>query len=378
MMKRQRILFVPVLIVALVVALLTAGFAGAQDDSPPFLGVGVEASDDGALVAEVVPGGPAAEAGLEVGDVITAINDEAVTADSIRDVLSQHAVGDTVTLSVQRGDETLTLEVTLAARPAEEPDTNIQVMPGVMSLFGLQAEQSEDGLVIREVTPDSPAAEAGFEVGDVVTKVGETDITNMADVMTALSDVDPTQPLTVEVLRGGETVSLELSLGDFVIPFNDGEGRGFEMPFGMPFGMMGGGARLGVAFVTLDETTAQERGVEQTEGALITEVVEDSPAAEAGLQVDDIVTAVDGDVVDAERTLRDRLLAYEPGDTVTLTVLRGGETLEVEVTLDEADMSGMMMPRGFRFFGPDGFVHPPIPDMPGQPDDPEATVQPNA
>ncbi|GAB4337769.1 MAG: hypothetical protein Kow00117_19630 [Phototrophicales bacterium] len=69
------------------------------------------------------------------------------------------------------------------------------------------------------------------------------------------------------------------------------------------------------------------------EGALITDVLPDSPAEAAGLMVGDIIQAVDGDVVDAERTLSDRLYAYEEGDTVTLDVLRDAETLQIEVTL---------------------------------------------
>ncbi len=373
-----------VLLGALVLALAGAGFAAAQDEAKPFLGVGLDPDKEGALVAQVLPDGPAAAAGIEVGDVIKAINGEAVTVETIRDALAQHAVGDTVTLEVQRDAETLSLEVTLAARPVEEPTVNIQILPNMASLFGLSVERTADGLVVRAVTADSPAAQAGFEVGDVIRKVGDTEISRPADLLSALRNFDPTQPLAVEVQRGDETVTLELSLSDMFIPFSGGQRgmpfgdgqRSFRMPFNMPFSMMGGGARLGVMFVTLDEQTAQARSLEQTEGALITEVIQDSPAAAAGLQVDDIVTAVDGDKVDVERTLRDRLLAYEPGDTVTLTVLRGDESLEVPVTLDEAAASGgMMMPRGFRFFGPDGFVHPPIPD---QPEEPEATVQPNA
>ncbi|MBI5666754.1 MAG: PDZ domain-containing protein [Chloroflexi bacterium] len=392
MLNRRSVSISLMLLLALVLALFAANLAVAQDEATPeatpeeatpeaaqpFLGVLLSAVDDGARVEEVVAGSPAEDAGLQVGDVITAIGGEAVTAETARDVLAQHAVGDTVTLDVQRGDETLSLDVTLAERPQRtEPDVNIQIMPGMASLFGLRLEQTDEGLVVREVEPDSAAAEAGFEVGDVITKVGDTEIRQPSDILQALTSLDTSQPVTVEVQRGGETVTLEISLDNLVIPF--GEGRGFAMPFDMPFGMMGGGARLGVQFVTLDEKTAEEHNVTQTEGALIMEVTKDSPAEKAGLQANDIVTAVDGDRVDAERTLRDRLLAYEPGDTVTLTVLRDGETMDVEVTLDEADFSNMMP--GFRFFGPDGrgmgrgFMHPPIP---GQPDtQPEETPQPN-
>lgn len=388
-MLKQRIFYIPVALLALVLALFAANLVAAQNDTnsgrQPYLGVLLSASDEGILVEEVVGGGPADEGGVEAGDIITAIEGEDVTYDTIRDLLGQHAVGDTVTLDITRGDETLTLDVTLAERPQQEPEVNIQIMPGMVAMFGLNVEQTDEGLVVRQVTPDSPAAEAGFEVGDVISKIGDTEINEASDALGILRDLDTSEPLAVEVQRNGETVTLEISLEDLMMPL--GQGQLFEMPFGdngqpfnMPFNMMGGGARLGVNFVTLDESVAEERNLTQTEGALITEVTEDSPAAQAGLQVDDIVTAVDGDVVDAERTLRDRLLAYEPDDTVTLSVLRDGETTEVEATLDQADLGGMMMPRGFRFFGPDGrgFMHPPIPGEPGQPDQqPEATAQPN-
>jgi S1-C subfamily serine protease len=104
---------------------------------------------------------------------------------------------------------------------------------------------------------------------------------------------------------------------------------------------------------------------------LITEVVADSPAAASGLEVNDIVTAVDGDKVDVERTLRDRLLAYEPGDTVTLSVLRDGKTQDIQATLDEADVQSLIpgMP-----FGEDGlpFGHPPLEVTPEAPNSPGA------
>jgi membrane-associated protease RseP (regulator of RpoE activity) len=76
-------------------------------------------------------------------------------------------------------------------------------------------------------------------------------------------------------------------------------------------------------------------------------VFADTPAAAADLQEGDIILAVDGDVVDQERTLPDRLYAYEPGDTVTLTVLRDGEEMEVEVTL-----GGVMFEQGRFGVGP--------------------------
>jgi S1-C subfamily serine protease len=111
------------------------------------------------------------------------------------------------------------------------------------------------------------------------------------------------------------------------------------------FGATLGGGRLGVAFETIDETVATDNDLSVTDGAMVQEVVADSPAATAGLLAGDVITAVNGEPVDAERTLRDRMIAYEAGDTVTLTVLRDGESLSIDVTLDEpqyGDMRGML------------------------------------
>ena len=57
------------------------------------------------------------------------------------------------------------------------------------------------------------------------------------------------------------------------------------------------------------------------------------PAATAGLQDDDIITAIDGQRIDAGHPLEDVLVRYRPGDQITLTVLRDGATLDLKVTL---------------------------------------------
>lgn len=354
-MHKRSVIYVFVALLALA-ALSAVGLAAAQDENaaPPYLGIMVdEAPDGGVLVRDVVQNGPADQAGLKKGDVLTAINDQDVSPDTIRDVLAAFAVGDVVTLSVERGGETLTLEATLAARPEEPvtPRSRDFRMSEQAMLLGLWLETTDDGVVVRQVMAGSPAETAGLKDGDIITKIGDTEVKQLRDILEAARSLKAGDTLAVEVNRDGETITLEVELAQF--GFSERMPR-LEMPFN--FDMMVGTPRLGVAFVMLDEQTAQERGLDLTEGALITEVVEDSPAQAAGLLVDDIITAVNGDRVDAERTLRDRLLAYEPGDTITLSVQRGGELLELDATLDEMGMNfGSMMPGGFHFFGPDGF-----------------------
>ena len=71
---------------------------------------------EGALISQVNEGTPAAEAGLEVNDIVTAVDDEPVTsADGLIMALREHEVGDKVTLTVVRGDETKKIDVTLGS-----------------------------------------------------------------------------------------------------------------------------------------------------------------------------------------------------------------------------------------------------------------------
>lgn len=72
----------------------------------------------GALIGIVEPGGPAAQAGLRDGDIVTAIGGAAIgPSQSLRNLLLNYAPGDVVTLDVLRDGEQLTLDVTLGTRP---------------------------------------------------------------------------------------------------------------------------------------------------------------------------------------------------------------------------------------------------------------------
>ncbi len=489
-MKRKLLI---VTAIAALAVLVISGSVGAQvTEQTGYLGIGVQAAENGVLVGEVVPGSPADAAGLQQGDVITSINGSAVTADSIREVLSAFNEGDAIDLAVTRGDETLDLSATLAARPdVIFQGSQIPFSFGLAQrqLLGVTLENSDVGVRIVEVAAGSAAEAAGLQVDDIITSINGSAVEQARDVVRAVREAALGDSLEIDVLRDGETVTVTATLdtqpsafsfelsgqdmgiryadgrweitklsedsplyaaglreGDFITQINgeaidprglfeallalrqenatevtltverDSETQeivvpldalqafsfdfGGEMPAfpegmmpGMPFefdgampffpdGMMPGmpfnfdgempfgmgammqGAGLGVQYVTLNAAEAQERDIEQTEGALVTDIITDSPAEKAGLQVDDIITHVNGDVLDEERTLPDRLAAYEPGDVVTLDVLRAGETLQIEVTLDTFTLQ---MPGGmeFHFFGPEGLPQLEAPTVPG-------------
>jgi putative serine protease PepD len=110
---------VPSNLVAAELAQLEAG----EKVEHAYLGVATATADesiDGAQVAEVAQGSPAAEAGLKQGDVITELDGEAVSdSEDLVAAIAEHTPGDKVTLEVKRGSEATELKVTLGAQPTE-------------------------------------------------------------------------------------------------------------------------------------------------------------------------------------------------------------------------------------------------------------------
>ena len=96
-----------------------------------------------------------------------------------------------------------------------------------------------------------------------------------------------------------------------------------------------GGAYLGVELVNLNEPLRAHFGVPEGSGVLVSNVVDDSPAARAGVQVGDIITRFDGEDVTSSRKLTTMVRKAEAGDPADLEVWRDGKVETVSTTLDE-------------------------------------------
>ena len=92
---------------------------------------------------------------------------------------------------------------------------------------------------------------------------------------------------------------------------------------------------LGISGSALTPSEAETLGVDVTEGVLVSAVFEGSPAAAARLQADDIITAIDGRSVASVEEIIAYFRSKQPGDYVSLTLLRDGSSTEVSVALGE-------------------------------------------
>jgi serine protease Do len=93
---------------------------------------------------------------------------------------------------------------------------------------------------------------------------------------------------------------------------------------------------LGIGYVPINPAIAAQYGIPVSYGAYVTDVVSGSPAARAGLQPDDVITAIDGTALQDDSALALILSGHKAGDTVTLTVVRQSQTLTIQVVLGQS------------------------------------------
>lgn len=90
---------------------------------------------------------------------------------------------------------------------------------------------------------------------------------------------------------------------------------------------------LGIEYVPLNPAISAQLGIQQTDGVVVQNVVPGSPAEQGGLRQDDVIIALDNTALKGESALAQMLNVHKPGDTVSLTLLRGNRTMNVKVRL---------------------------------------------
>ena len=175
----------------------------------------------GALVSAVQPGSPAEKGGLKRGDVITAIDGQAVRDDNaLRNQVAELLPGTGARLTVVRDGTERTISVTLAERDGEQAAGASREagsdQTGVgMTLAPLNAERARQlgvtattGLVVTGVQPGGKAAAAGLRNGDVIEEVDGTSVRTVEALRGALKNGD--RPALLLVHRGATTIFLTL------------------------------------------------------------------------------------------------------------------------------------------------------------------------
>jgi len=178
------------------------------------------ATPQGALVADLWPGGAAARAGLRQGDVITSVDGRPVAdAASVNYAIGTHRPGDSVKLGVHRAgkDDTVTLRAEAApATPARDQKTLsgrnpfegavvVNLSPAVADELGVDAFSGPGVMVIQ--IGRGFAMNAGLQPGDIIRSVNGRKITSVAELVSASAAGGSNATWEVVIERGGQQIT---------------------------------------------------------------------------------------------------------------------------------------------------------------------------
>jgi serine protease Do len=202
------------------------GYVGAtiQDITPEIAeGLGVKAKD-GALVADVVRGGPSDRAGLRSGDIVLKV--EGVDVHSATDLTRQVALakaGSAIHMTIRRDGREQQLAVTSGVRPSEDklafndraspvPEPNAD--RGALGL--MLSPNAGGGVKVEGVRAGSEAAQKGLRQGDVIEKVGGRAAASAEDVKAAVDAARSAgrKNVVIQVARGEQHLFLPLQIAD--------------------------------------------------------------------------------------------------------------------------------------------------------------------
>jgi M6 family metalloprotease-like protein len=185
--------------------------------------------------------------------------------------------------------------------------------PGQSGYLGVHVAAGQGKVVVADVAADSPAAKAGLQKDDVLVKLGDQEIRNPDVFREMMLSHRPGDEVKIVIVRRDKQQEITAKLAAVSRPM--------------------GGARPGPVAVQAPTFGIMVDEIKEGEGGVITRVAADSPAAQAGLKKDEIVTKIDGRPITDANTIGTTISEKRPGDAVTVTVKRDGKPVDVKVTL---------------------------------------------
>jgi S1-C subfamily serine protease len=269
----------------------------------PLIGIYTGHSDNGVAISSTVDGGGAAAAGLEAGDIITAINGTDLrNTHDLQVALSKYQGGQQVAVTYQRYGQTREANVTLKAKPIIRADR---------PLIGIFPESNAgNGVRVDDISAGGGAVSAGIKSGDVITKINGQAINSETDLKEQLSKYEAGDQVAVEYLRNKQVNQTQVTLKDRSESHNN---RSHDRD---PCAVFIG--------VSLSGSGPEGRGVQ------VSNIIDETPAKASGVKSGDAILALDDVYVNTFNELLHERNKHQPNDYFTLTVLREGQVISID------------------------------------------------
>jgi serine protease Do len=204
------------------------GYLGVHiEDVTPALAKAFHTTAGGALIGDITPNGPAANAGLKKGDIVIELNGQPVSdADQLKERVGTMDPNTKIDMKVMRDGKAMDVALQLGeyptegerasvAAPSENSDSALQgvtvenLTPEIAQQLKLSPQTK--GVVVDKVNPSSDAAEAGLQQGDVIQEVNHQSVATAQEFHRAMSSVQKDNPVLLLVNRGGNTAYVAIS-----------------------------------------------------------------------------------------------------------------------------------------------------------------------
>ena len=189
--------------------------------------------------------------------------------------------------------------------------------PDLAQSFGLKQTQ---GVLVSDVTPNSPAAKAGLKSGDVITAMNGSAVEDPNEFRNKVASTAPGTQVTLTIMRNGKQQEIKATLGELNAQENQAAEQGG-----------GGGAQLGIQAQPVTPDIASQLGLpENAKGLVVMNVDPMGAAAEAGIQPGDVIEEINRQPVNSVADVRSALAKAGSGP-VLVRINRRGQALFLTV-----------------------------------------------
>lgn len=258
--------------------------------------------------------------------------------------------------------------------------------PGYLGLLADDRQENSAGARVKDIMPDSPAAQAGLKTDDLLTSANGRPIHSMDDMIAVLQPLPAGAKVTFEIQRQGQPQTVSVTLGQRPPPDQRKFQQFGRLPDAPPDDSAVGSSSIGQSSqmpqrnfgpqpgttsapppllgVRTNNVTEQDRarlGLSSTAGAHVIARTRGSAAEKANIPLDAVIVGVNGDAVNSSTDLSALLARVGAGRSVELTYIYNGKTVRTSATLG-AMPAGSPMPQG-NAWPPSGAT--PAPPLPG-------------